>query len=214
MTNLIPAWGKAILVFYRSAPCGSATTVLPGWASVISMAGASRHAVVARVALLFLKVAMANSCSVAIAAIHVLAKQWALESRFHETGQNNKMTHDFLKLGRSLFVIRIAMFGTEHFIFSSSVAALVPRWLLWHLFRTSFVGTAPFAACASICAKRQDGLAAALLTMTLLLIVLLMRVPTFAVALLIYVPMLAAHPPNRVLVFNKVSALVPAKALQ
>lgn len=79
--------------------------------------------------------------------------------------------------GRVLFAAPMAVFGTEHFLFTDGLARLVPRWLPWHLFWTYVVGVALIAAALSIVVRRYSGLAAALLGLMFFLFVLLIWAP-------------------------------------
>ncbi|MFZ3216109.1 MAG: DoxX family membrane protein [Candidatus Acidiferrales bacterium] len=82
-----------------------------------------------------------------------------------------------LPLGRLFFAIPMAIFGTEHFTNTRSIAGIVPSWIPGHLFWTYFCGTALIAAGLSIVLRKYSGLAAALLSLMLFLFVLLMSAP-------------------------------------
>jgi uncharacterized membrane protein len=86
----------------------------------------------------------------------------------------------FLAFGPVLFAAPMGVFGTEHFVFSSGIAKMVPSWLPVHLFWTYLTGTALIAAAVSIVVKRHSGLAAALLGVMLLCFVLMISVPNIA----------------------------------
>lgn len=76
--------------------------------------------------------------------------------------------------------VPMGVFGADHFIAPTVVAALVPSWIPGHLFWTYFVGTALIAAALSIAARKYAALAAMLLGFMLLSFVLLMHMPFVA----------------------------------
>ncbi|HEV7684133.1 MAG TPA: hypothetical protein VGO68_18525 [Pyrinomonadaceae bacterium] len=82
-----------------------------------------------------------------------------------------------MPIGRLFFAIPLAVFGSEHFTFTASIAALVPRWIPAHTFWVYLVGVAFLAAALSIAVLVQARLAAALVGMTLLIFVLAMDLP-------------------------------------
>ena len=51
-----------------------------------------------------------------------------------------------VEFGPLFFAIPMAVFGTFHFLFTASVAALVPHWIPGHMFWAYFVGVALIAA--------------------------------------------------------------------
>jgi uncharacterized membrane protein len=88
----------------------------------------------------------------------------------------------FLAFGPVFFAAPMGAFGTEHFVFTSLIAGMVPSFLPVHLFWTYLTGTALIAAAVSIVVKRHSGLAAALLGLMLLSFVLLISVPNIVKA--------------------------------
>jgi uncharacterized membrane protein len=86
----------------------------------------------------------------------------------------------FLAFGPVLLAAPMGVFGTEHFVFSSVVAGMVPSWLPVHLFWTYLTGTALIAAAVSIVVRRHSGLAAALLGVMMLCFALMISVPNIA----------------------------------
>ena len=82
-----------------------------------------------------------------------------------------------MPFGRLFFAIPMAVFGSEHFTATANVAALVPRWIPWHMFWVYLVGVAFICAGISIAILIQARLAAALVGMTLLTFVLVMDIP-------------------------------------
>ena len=91
-----------------------------------------------------------------------------------------------VEFGPLFFAIPMAVFGTFHFLFTASVAALVPHWIPGHMFWAYFVGVALIAAAVSLATRKLSTLAATLLGVMLLSFVLLISVPG-----------VAAHPENR-----------------
>jgi uncharacterized membrane protein YphA (DoxX/SURF4 family) len=82
-----------------------------------------------------------------------------------------------MPFGRLFFAIPLAVFGSEHFTVTASIAALVPRWIPAHTFWVYLVGAAFLCAAFSIAVLIQARLAAALVGMTLLIFVLVMDMP-------------------------------------
>jgi uncharacterized membrane protein len=82
-----------------------------------------------------------------------------------------------MPFGRLFFAIPLAVFGSEHFTLTPSIAALVPRWIPAHTFWVYLVGLAFLAAALSIAVLVQARLAAALVGMTLLAFVFVMDLP-------------------------------------
>jgi uncharacterized membrane protein len=91
-----------------------------------------------------------------------------------------------MPFGRLFFAIPLAVFGSEHFTVTASIATLVPRWIPAHTFWVYLVGVAFLCAALSIAVLVQARLAAALVGMTLLIFVLIMDMPG-----------VVAHPGNR-----------------
>jgi uncharacterized membrane protein len=83
-------------------------------------------------------------------------------------------------LGPIFLAAPMGVFGTEHFVFTDAMAALVPRWLPAHVFWTYLTGTALIAGALSIAVRRVSGLAAALLGLMMGSFVLLIHLPNFA----------------------------------
>jgi uncharacterized membrane protein len=82
-----------------------------------------------------------------------------------------------LPFGRLFFAMPMGVFGTEHLVDTTEIAALVPSWIPAHLFWTYLVGIGLIAAALSITLKRYSKLAAILLGSMLLLFVILMHIP-------------------------------------
>jgi uncharacterized membrane protein len=93
-----------------------------------------------------------------------------------------------MPFGRLMFAIPLAVFASEHFTLTASIANLVPRWMPAHMFWAYFVGVAFACAALSIAVLVQERLAAALVGMTMFLFVLVMDMPA-----------VAANPHNRFL---------------
>jgi uncharacterized membrane protein len=82
-----------------------------------------------------------------------------------------------MPFGRLFFAIPMAVFGSEHFTSTASIATLVPRWIPAHMFWVYLVGLAFLCAALSIAVLVQARLAAALVGMTLLIFVFVMDIP-------------------------------------
>jgi len=82
-----------------------------------------------------------------------------------------------MPFGRLFYAMPMAVFGTEHFVFTPAVADMVPRWIPGHLFWVYFAGIALIAAALSIMMKKYSQLAATLLGVMLFLFVVLISVP-------------------------------------
>src|SRR5437016_5628325 len=91
-----------------------------------------------------------------------------------------------MPFGRMFFAIPMAVFGSEHFTATANIAALVPRWIPAHTFWIYLVGAGFICAAVSITVLVQARLAAALVGMTMLILVLVMDLPGTL-----------AHPHNR-----------------
>ena len=94
-----------------------------------------------------------------------------------------------LLFGPVFFAAPMAVFGTEHYVFTKSISAMVPSWIPGHLFWTYLTGSCLIAAALSIVSKRYSALAATLLGVML-----------FSFVLTISLPAVMAHPDNRFLV--------------
>jgi len=85
-----------------------------------------------------------------------------------------------MPFGRLFFAIPLAVFGSEHFTLTASIAPLVPRWIPAPTFWVYLVGLAFLCAALSIAVfvnERLARLAAALVGLTLLIFVLVMDLP-------------------------------------
>ena len=82
-----------------------------------------------------------------------------------------------MPFGRLFFAIPLAVFGSEHFTVTASVASLVPRWIPAHTFWVYLVGAGFICAAVSIIVLVQARLAAVLVGMTMLIFVLVMDLP-------------------------------------
>jgi uncharacterized membrane protein YphA (DoxX/SURF4 family) len=91
-----------------------------------------------------------------------------------------------MPFGRMFFAMPLAVFGSEHFTVTASIAALVPRWIPAHTFWVYLIGAAFICAAVSIAVLVKARLAAALVGMTMLIFVLVMDLPGTL-----------AHPGNR-----------------
>ena len=85
-----------------------------------------------------------------------------------------------MPFGRLFFAISLAVFGSEHFTETASIATLVPRWIPAHVFWVYLVGIAFLCAAIGLANLVQARLAAALVGMTMFLFVLVMDLPAVA----------------------------------
>jgi uncharacterized membrane protein len=89
--------------------------------------------------------------------------------------------------GPIFYAAPLAAFGTEHFTLTKDMAAIIPKWIPWHLVWVYFVGACFIAAALGLVTGIQARLAASLLAMTFFLFVVLM-----------YIPATLRHPDNRI----------------
>ena len=85
-----------------------------------------------------------------------------------------------MPFGRLFFAIPLAVFASEHFTATASIAALVPRWIPAHVFWVYLVGVAFLCAALGIAVLVQARLAATLVGMTMFVFVLVMDMPAVA----------------------------------
>jgi uncharacterized membrane protein len=85
-----------------------------------------------------------------------------------------------MPFGRLCFAIPLAVFGSEHFTATASLATLVPRWIPAHVFWVYLVGLAFLGAAVSMAVLVQARLAATLVGMTMFMFVLVMDMPAVA----------------------------------
>src|SRR5260370_34830296 len=78
---------------------------------------------------------------------------------------------------RLFFAIPLAVFGSEHFTLTASIATLVPRWIPAHTFWVYLVGLAFLGAALSIAVLVQPRLAGALVGIALLFFGFVMDLP-------------------------------------
>jgi uncharacterized membrane protein YphA (DoxX/SURF4 family) len=82
-------------------------------------------------------------------------------------------------LGPVFYAAPIAAFGSEHWTLTTVIAAIIPRWIPWHMFWAYVVGTCFIAAGLSLVTGVQERLAAGLLGLTFFLFVVLMEAPAY-----------------------------------
>jgi uncharacterized membrane protein len=85
-----------------------------------------------------------------------------------------------MPFGRLFFAISLAVFGSEHFTATASLATLVPRWIPAHVFWVYLVGLAFLCAALGIAVLIQARLAATLVGMTMFIFVVVMDMPAVA----------------------------------
>jgi uncharacterized membrane protein len=79
--------------------------------------------------------------------------------------------------GRLFFAIPLAVFASEHFSSTASLATLVPRWIPAHVFWVYLVGVAFLCAALGMAVLVQARVAAALVGLTMFIFVLVMDMP-------------------------------------
>ena len=85
-----------------------------------------------------------------------------------------------MPFGRLFFAVPLAVFGSEHFTATASLATLVPRWIPAHVFWVYLVGLAFLGAALGIAVLVQARLAATQVGMTMFTFVLIMDMPAVA----------------------------------
>lgn len=95
-------------------------------------------------------------------------------------GQQARGIDKAVALGPLFLALPMAVFGADHFVFSKTVAAIVPSWIPGHMFWTYFVGIALIASALSIVTRQHSALAAFLLSAMLCSFVLLIHLPSLA----------------------------------
>ena len=85
-----------------------------------------------------------------------------------------------MPFGRLFFAIPMAVFGSQHFTATASIATLVPRWIPAHVFWVYLVGLAFLGAALGLAVLVQARLAAAVVGVTMFIFVLVMDMPAVA----------------------------------
>ena len=85
-----------------------------------------------------------------------------------------------MPFGRLFFAIPLAVFASEHFTATASLAALVPRWIPAHVFWVYLVGLGFLCAALAMTVLVQARLAATLVGMTMFIFVVVMDLPAVA----------------------------------
>src|SRR5260370_3791100 len=62
--------------------------------------------------------------------------------------------------GPMFLAASMAVFGTDHFVFRDTVAAIMPSWIPWHLFWVFLVGICLLAGALCFCHRRYPALSA------------------------------------------------------
>ncbi len=63
---------------------------------------------------------------------------------------SDRAANKFVKAGRFFLAISVLIFGVDHFMFATFIAALVPSWIPFHLFWAYFTGASFVAAAFAI----------------------------------------------------------------
>jgi uncharacterized membrane protein len=79
--------------------------------------------------------------------------------------------------GPVFLAMPMAVFGTEHFLFPTSIGQMVPAWIPAHIFWVYLVGTCLFLGGLSIVVQKYAWLSAGLFGVMMLLFELLMNIP-------------------------------------
>jgi uncharacterized membrane protein YphA (DoxX/SURF4 family) len=82
--------------------------------------------------------------------------------------------------GPIFYAAPLGAFGTEHFTERVGIAAIVPKFIPWHMFWALFIGACFIAASFSLVTRIQARLSASLVALTFFLFVLLMDAPGWA----------------------------------
>jgi uncharacterized membrane protein len=98
---------------------------------------------------------------------------------FNELPQEHSVDK-IMPFGRLFFAIPLAVFGSEHFTATASLATLVPRWIPAHVFWVYLVGLVFLGAALGMAVLVQARLAATLVGMTMFIFVLVMDMPAVA----------------------------------
>jgi len=81
-------------------------------------------------------------------------------------------------LGPLFFAIPLAVFGTQHFIDTTAIMGLIPRWIPWHFFFVLLVGVCLIAAGLSIATRIRSGLAGLMAAIMFVCFEALMIIPS------------------------------------
>ncbi len=82
-----------------------------------------------------------------------------------------------IPLGSVFVSITMICFGTDHFLYLSGVAGLVPAWIPWPVFWTEFAGAALILSGIAIILRIQLKLTALLLSLMIFLWLLMLHIP-------------------------------------
>ena len=86
-------------------------------------------------------------------------------------------------IGTWIFAISMVVFGISHFIVPTFIAALIPKWIPWHLFLAWFTGVAFILAAIAFVTKLLARSAAVLLGLMFLSWVVVLHAPRIYAAL-------------------------------
>jgi uncharacterized membrane protein YphA (DoxX/SURF4 family) len=97
------------------------------------------------------------------------------------TGQSVKMVASpkkLIRLGSIFFSITMITFGIDHFLYTETVANMVPAWISGHVFWAYLAGAALVAAGVAILLNIKTGLAALLLAIMIFIWFVVLHLPS------------------------------------
>jgi uncharacterized membrane protein len=82
-----------------------------------------------------------------------------------------------IPFGTYLLAIQVIIFGIDHYLYTTDIAKLVPRWIPGHVFWTYFAGTALIASGLAMIVGVKARLAATMLGVMIFIWVLILHIP-------------------------------------
>jgi uncharacterized membrane protein YphA (DoxX/SURF4 family) len=83
-------------------------------------------------------------------------------------------------VGRIIFALTLLVFGWQHYLYVTFLAALIPAWLPFHVYWIYFTGLAFVAAGLAILARKADDLAGLFLAAMFVVYLLVLHIPRIA----------------------------------
>lgn len=121
--------------------------------------------------------AEASKCLALAGGAFVLAGTFRGNDRSSVKNSRSNYQPRLLYFGSVLFAIVMIEFGIDHFLYSTSIATLVPTWIPGQLFWTYLAGAALIASGASIILTIKHKLAGALLSAIIFIWFLVLHIP-------------------------------------